>query len=114
MKIYIAGKYTGLPHNEAAAKFAETERQLITAGFDKNDIVNPMKLGIHPETDWHEAMAICISKLSECKAIYIQRDWRESFGARKEITIAAQQRMDTYWEEQGDISLIAALISAGV
>ncbi|WP_372775622.1 DUF4406 domain-containing protein [Mangrovibacterium sp.] len=114
IKIYIAGKYTGLPHDEAYTKFALTKMQLMIAGFDEQNIVNPMQLGIAPETDWHEAMHICMSKLRECKAIYIQSDWRDSFGARKEIKLAATLQLPMYWEELGDMSLIAELIATGV
>jgi hypothetical protein len=114
MKIYIAGKYTGLPHDEAYVKFALTKMQLMVAGFNEDDIVNPMHLGIAPDTEWKEAMHICLNELRKCKAIYIQRDWRESFGARKEITLAASLNMDMYWEEQGDISMIAALMGVEI
>lgn len=114
MKIYIAGKVTGLDHQEAIEKFAATEKKLTEAGVPAENIFNPMKFGIHPKTEWHVAMAVCIPELEKCTAVYIQRDWRDSFGARKEITRAHELKMDTYWEEMNDIALISNLISAGV
>lgn len=109
MKIYICGKVTGLPLSEAMAKFKKSEELLTSVGIERKNIVNPMYFGIVPEMDWHEAMAICIAKLSTCDAIYIQRDWRESFGARKEITVAMDRRLEMYFEDQNDTDQLAKI-----
>ncbi len=114
MKIYIAGKYTGLLHHEAVAKFAATKRKLTDAGIAEKDILNPMEFGINQETDWHCAMDVCLEKLGTCTAIYIQRDWRDSFGARREINRACELHLDMYWEEQNDIAMLTNLIATGV
>jgi hypothetical protein len=114
MKIYIAGKVTGLNWQNARAKFAVTEQKLIDAGLNRNQIVNPLELGIPPETDWHEAMQLCLKNLRQCTAIFIQKDWRDSFGARREITLAHELRLDLYYDEQNDIETLKNLINAGV
>lgn len=106
MKIYIVGKYTGLEHQVAFDKFAETERQLIEAGVAKEKIVNPLKLGIHPDTQWKDAMDVCLKELKKCNAVFIQKDWKSSFGARKEITIADINKFNLYWEDRNDIKRI--------
>jgi len=113
MKIYIAGRYSGLDHQAAVDKFAETERQLVAAGIDPTCIINPMKLGIPITTPWDQAIAICMKHLKKCKSIFIQKDWKDSFGARKEITYADQNNYDLYWEDRGDIKRIKALIEIG-
>jgi hypothetical protein len=110
MKIYIAGAYSTLTHQAAVDKFAETERQLISAGISHENIVNPMKLCIHKDTQWDEAMAVCMEQLKKCNAIFIQRDWKDSFGARHEITYADQNKYDMYWEIKGDIAKITNII----
>lgn len=114
MKIYIAGKVTGLSWQQARAKFAITEQKLIDAGLTRRQIVNPMELGIPPETDWHEAMQHCLKNLRKCTAIFIQNDWRDSFGARREITLAQELRLDLYYEEQNDFEMLKNLIATGV
>ena len=113
MKIYIAGKYSGIPHQTAVDKFAETERQLIEAGIPQDNIVNPMELGIHKDTPWVDAMKTCVKHLHLCDAVFIQKDWKGSFGARKEITIADQMNLNLYWEDRGDIKNIEVLIAMG-
>ena len=113
MKIYIAGKVTGLDYNEAVAKFANAEKQLTEAGIAPENIVNPTRY-VPEETPWKAAMDICIELLQGCTAIYIQRDWRDSFGTKHEIKHAQQRRMDMYWEEMNDLALIGNLIAAGV
>jgi hypothetical protein len=114
MKIYIAGKVTGIPIEAAREKFAHSEEQLINAGIRPQDIVNPMKLGISTEETWHCAMEICKAQVERCTAMYVQYDWRESFGARQEITLAQKLRLDMYWEEMNDVKMIANLIATGV
>lgn len=103
MKIYIAGKYTGLGHANAVAKFNHTEQQLIAAGISPFDIVNPMKLGIAEDELWSTAIEICLHHLKRCDAIFIQLDWRESFGARREITEAMMLDMPLYFEDSDDL-----------
>lgn len=114
MKIYIAGKVTGLPIEAAREKFARSEQQLIDAGINPAHIVNPMKLGISTDETWHCAMEICKSHLATCSAIYVQNDWRDSFGARQELTTAQRMHLDIYWEEMNDIAMITNLIATGV
>lgn len=41
MKIYISGKITGLPYDEAAAIFNRAKAFLLAKGFE---VVNPMEL----------------------------------------------------------------------
>ena len=114
MKIYIAGKVTGLRHSDAVNKFERTETALIDAGIAPSDIVNPMKLGIPEGINWIDAMHICIKHLRQCTAIYVQNDWRDSFGARREITIAEELKLDIFHESRNDIEMLKNLINTGV
>ena len=114
MKIYIAGKVTGIPIEAAREKFARTERQLVEAGLNPSEIVNPMKLGISEDNAWHCGREICKSQLEKCTAIYVQNDWRDSFGARQALTMAQRLRLDTYYEEMNDMAMISNLIQNNV
>lgn len=114
MKIYICGKVTGLPHQQAVEKFAESERRLLDAGIAPENIVNPMSFGIPQSADWHTAREICIPQLEQCSAILIQRDWRDSFGSKKEITRAQELRFILFFEESNDYNHIADLARVGI
>lgn len=113
MKIYIAGKYTGLQHNEAALKFSNTEKELIEAGVNPAHIINPIS-HVPEGTEWQEAMEICLPLLRTCTAIFIQRDWWTSDGTRIEIDIARARSMDLFWEQTNGIKKIKNLIETGV
>lgn len=110
MKIYISGKVTGLVKEEARKKFEHSEQKLIAAGFDAKDIVNPMKLCIDENEDYHIAMDICLAHMEGCQALYIQSDWRDSYGARREITEATSNGKMLIYEECDDdlLNLVTA------
>lgn len=91
MKVYISGKITGLKPEEYYPQFEKAETMLRDKGFQ--NIVNPTKLGIHPGEEWGKAMAICMAELETCQAIYMLDNWRESFGARHELTRAQEKRI---------------------
>lgn len=96
MKIYIAGKITGLIKEEYTAKFLKAETELRAAGWDP---VNPCKFGIPDHTPSAKALETCLPKLEECQAIYMLHDWRDSLGAIVELSTAKHSRLDVYYEE---------------
>lgn len=75
--VYIAGKVTGLPYLDALTKFVKAEAQLVQAGYA---VINPMYL-VHKDTDWKQAMRICLSILPHADHIFLLHDWNESEGA---------------------------------
>ena len=48
-KIYISGRISGLPIEEVAAKFDETETKLKAQGYE---VINPLKNGIPATASW--------------------------------------------------------------
>lgn len=96
MKIYIAGKITGLLHEEVAPKFEKAEQELRAAGWEP---VNPLKLGIPFDASREEALKVCIPEMKKCKAIYMLHDWRESIGSIIEHGTAKHENMDRFYEE---------------
>lgn len=108
MKIYIAGKYSGLGHANACSKFAHTKQQLITAGVPERDIVNPMEFGIPENEKWSLALDICLSNMKRCDAVIMQFDWRESDGARIEHDEAIAHGLPIFYETQDGILAVAA------
>ena len=97
MRIYIAGKYTGLDHNEAVAKFRATKQRLIAAGFQHENIIDPTE-HIPEGTPWQEAMDILLPMVETSNMLYVQRDWYTSFGARNEINAASSRGILVVYE----------------
>jgi len=114
MKIYISGKITGLLPEEYKPKFEAAEKELISAGIQAENIVNPIRLNIPTYGSWGDAMQTCLDALKPCTAIYMLRCWEDSFGARHELTQAGIQRKDIYFEESNDIEMIRECIRTGV
>lgn len=90
LKLYIAGKITGLVYDEALRKFAEAEAHLKRAG---HEAVNPMKETPGNDLPWAEYMKRDIPLLLECDGIYLLPDWSESRGACLEEHIARELGM---------------------
>ena len=85
MKIYISGQISGLPLDEAKAKFQTVETKLKAQGYEA---VNPLKNGIPDTEAWEVHMAADIVLLLDCEAIYMLPGWEASKGATLEKNIA--------------------------
>lgn len=96
MKIYIAGKITGLPESEFIPKFKQAETELQQAGWEP---VNPCDFNLPPHTPSAEAMKVCIPELEKCQAIYMLSDWQDSLGAIIEHNTAKHLMLDRYYQD---------------
>jgi len=90
MKLYIAGKITGLVYEDALRKFAEAEAMLTRLGHEP---VNPMRENPGIDLDWAEYMKRDIPLLLKCDGIFLLPDWAESRGAVLEHHIARELGM---------------------
>lgn len=101
MKVYIAGKVTGLPVSEYAENFSKAEEFLSGKGFQT---INPVKLietvqdAIPWELSHMEIMDIDLTVLAYCDAIYLMKNWKESRGAREEYRHAIGNGLDIIME----------------
>lgn len=96
MKIYISGKITGLEYSEAYSNFEKAENTVLQTG---NEAINPMKLvPFNPSYDWGDYMKKDIELLFTCDAIYMQRNWFKSKGARIELAIAKEFYIKVFYE----------------
>lgn len=86
-KIYIAGKITGLKVEEYTANFNSAKKELNKLGYD---VISPIDLITDPNTDWSEAMKICITELLKCDGICMLSNWESSKGAKIEFRLARQ------------------------
>lgn len=96
MKIYISGKITGLPIEQAKRMFAVVEKEITDAG---HVAVNPMKLKHDHDQRWESFMKVDIAELMTCDAIYLLSNWHESKGACIEHTLAYQLGMLVYSDD---------------
>jgi hypothetical protein len=95
-KIYIAGKVTGLDHEKVKEKFNKAENTLLMMGWD---VVNPTKLVTDPDTEWKQAMKICLKELLKCDAIFLLNDWESSRGAKVEEYFARKKGIDVFYPQ---------------
>ncbi len=107
MKIYIAGKITGLPFELYYYKFELIEQKLRELGWEP---INPCKLGIPPEAPTLEALKICLPALLQCQAIYMLTDWKSSLGAITEHNTAIFSDIPRYYQEYIPVEKMAALL----
>jgi hypothetical protein len=99
MRIYLAGRVTGLNYRTVRKRFARAEAYLISIGFE---VVNPLR--IVPEgCTWTDSMRICIHYLSLCNYIALLPGWEKSRGASIEYEVAIGM------EEEGKLSGIIHL-----
>jgi hypothetical protein len=96
MKIYLAGKISGLLKEEYLANFEKAEKKLRSAGWEP---VNPCKFGIPGDATTAEALKICIPELEKCQAIYMLSGWRDSLGAIIEHNTAKHLKIERFYEE---------------
>jgi hypothetical protein len=85
MKVYIAGKVTGLPIHETTLKFGEAQMRIIKLGYMP---VNPLEVVNDWHAPWNIAMRKCIAALMECDIIVTLPDCDTSPGAKLEIELA--------------------------
>lgn len=84
LKIYIAGKITGLYNYKEV--FQRAEQRLKNAGYS---VMNP---AILPEGfDYEDYMKVCFSMIDVCDAVYLLRNWQDSNGAKREYEYVTQQ-----------------------
>ena len=93
MRIYIAGKVSGLPQGDVFVKFNVAAYQLACKGYE---VVNPLKF-CSSHWSWAKCMRICIREMLKCDAIYLLPDWQESRGAMLEYYIAKEIGMKSIY-----------------
>jgi hypothetical protein len=84
MKVYIAGRVSGLPYDQVKAKFSTAETMLRVADFEP---VNPLG-HVSCQAKPAEAMKILIPLMLECDALLLLNDWEFSEGAQIEAQLA--------------------------
>ena len=100
MKIYISGKISGLPLEEAQNLFQEAEDHLNESLKAHNpEVINPMKIEHNHGQSWEEYMREDIYALLHCDAIFMMKNWEDSRGARLEYAIAKELNLVISFQE---------------
>lgn len=84
MRIYIAGKITGLSETEYRERFMRAQQLIAEKGHKP---VNPIYLTVY-ELGYEDYMTIDQILIDSCDAIYLLSNWQDSPGARREKAYA--------------------------
>ena len=94
--IYISGRITGLPYDEALANFKKAEEHLHGLGYL---VVNPMVLvPYNKDLTWFDYVGEDIKLLGKCDSIYMLKGWYKSDGAWIEHEIAIRKKLTIIYE----------------
>jgi nucleoside 2-deoxyribosyltransferase len=96
-KIYISGKISGLPEEEAIKIFDLAEEALKSLAYE---VINPMKLPHNHSRTWEAYMKEDIAAMMNCDAVMALENWSESKGAKIEVGIAKSIGMPVYFANE--------------
>ena len=96
MKVYIAGRVTGLNKTAVLSKFYESGKQLKEKG---HIVMSPAVLVLNEDFEHGDYMHICYAMIDVCDAVYMQKDWKNSTVARMELQYAADHRKKIIYED---------------
>lgn len=96
MKVYIAGKITGLEEAGVLKKFNESVSQLKKQGCIT---MSPAVLVSNEGFEHSDYMHVCFAMIDVCDAVYMQKDWQDSKGARMELQYARSRNKRILYED---------------
>ena len=100
MKVYIAGKVTGLQKDEIFKKFYESGKQLKKDG---HIVMSPAVLVLNEGFEHEDYMHICYAMIDVCDAVFMQKDWQQSKGARMELQYAKDKKKLIIYEDESTV-----------
>lgn len=96
MKVYVAGKISGLDRKSAGEKFASTAEKLKADG---HEVFVPTVLPDYPNVPHEDYMHVCYAIIDICDAVYMLKDWQDSKGARLERNYALDWDKWVFYED---------------
>lgn len=95
MKVYIAGKITGLDYEEAESYFMFASTVLEKAGHTP---INPLdKVSEQEGKSWVEYMCEDMAFVLTADALYMLSNWQDSKGARVEHAVARELGLPIFY-----------------
>ena len=95
MKIYVAGKISGLEKKDIDEKFERAKADVICKG---HSVFIPSVLPAYDDVPHEDYMHVCYAMIDICDAVYMLSDWQKSMGARLECQYAADHRKEVIYE----------------
>lgn len=95
-KCYNSGKIGGLPFLLSYENFNQADMEITQMGFTP---VNPIKQGLKPSAPYWAHMIADILLLAGCRHIYMQRNWKDSRGAKIEYKVAKFLRIQIWYQD---------------
>jgi hypothetical protein len=92
---YLSGKISGLLHIEYVANFDYASIEAEILGYLP---VNPVRIHDGKDWSWLCFMVADLALLARCDAIYLQRNWRDSRGAKIERAFARMLRKEIVYQ----------------
>ena len=97
MKIYIAGKISGLERKAVEEKFENAKKALSLKGYQ---VFVPTILPVLGEMFHEDYLHICYSIIDVCDAVFMLKDWQKSEGAKKELLYAYKNNKKILYEDE--------------
>lgn len=99
MKIYIAGKISGLNREDVIKKFEAAQKSLSKKG---HQVFIPCVLPAYEEVSHEDYLHICYAIIDVCDAVYMLSDWQQSEGALLEYNYALKNKKKIIFQNEGD------------
>lgn len=96
MKVYAAGKITGLPRSAVLEKFEKAKTLLESQG---HEVFVPCVLPDYPDVSREDYLHICFAIIDICDAVFFLDDWHDSPGAIAELKHAAKKGKAILWQK---------------
>lgn len=97
MRIYVAGKISGLDRKSLLEKFEAARKELAAQG---HSVFVPTVLPEYDDVAHEDYMHICYAMIDICDAVYMLADWRYSTGACMEYDYAMRRDKKILFEEE--------------
>jgi len=100
MKCYIAGKIGNLPIDVYTKLFEAAEQKVKSMGMCP---VSPLRLPHLHDKKWNSFMREDLVAMLKCDSVYALANWKDSPGAKIEISIAMKLGMNLFFENESDL-----------
>lgn len=96
LKVYIAGRISGLSKDEYTTKFGNAAEIIRRAGFIPVNPVEFVPKELHGS--WQDCMRRCVATLAYCDLVFVLPNWKESHGATIEKTLADDLKIPVLYD----------------
>ena len=95
-KCYIAGQISGLDSEEYINNFEKAKQEVVALGYEP---ISPLDLEHGNSESWEDYMKLDLKALIDCDYIYMLNNWNNSRGAKIELRIAMDLKIETIMQK---------------